>query len=240
MEVTGEKHAEGRSVAVELGWLGEGSGGSSRLRVVISHLCQKGSFSSLLLSAGLGEYKRSSRSLKQLEQKNWAAKFILGEAPSSDSPASVCIRFPLLLRLLWRVRGVKGLWLELLPRCHLLPAGLGLGLFQKGLQRGTWCLCSVSAVSWLLPDLYSWSQTGITTPFYDVVLIRQSKEIDADLKFILGSSDLEAQPHRGKDNGRGSESKMGREQKLHAKRVQGNHQQRSSPSILSTIQVHCA
>lgn len=64
MEVTGEKHAEGRSVAVELGWLGEGSGGSSRLRVVISHLCQKGSFSSLLLSAGLGEYKRSSRSLK--------------------------------------------------------------------------------------------------------------------------------------------------------------------------------
>lgn len=63
-EVVSELQAEGRSVAMGLSWLGEGSGGSRGLPVVISHLCQKGSFSSLALSAGLGEYKRSSRSLK--------------------------------------------------------------------------------------------------------------------------------------------------------------------------------
>lgn len=77
MEVTEERGAEavgvgtvsklqteGKSVTIGLSWLGERSGGSSRLHVAISHLCQKGSFSSLSLSAGLGEYKRSSRSLK--------------------------------------------------------------------------------------------------------------------------------------------------------------------------------
>lgn len=37
---------------------------------------------------------------------------------------------------------------------------------------------------WPHPALYSWAQTGITYPFYDVALIRRSKEIDADLGFI--------------------------------------------------------
>lgn len=40
---------------------------------------------------------------------------------------------------------------------------------------------------WPLPDLYSWAQTGITSSFYDVALIRQSKEIDADLGPIWGA-----------------------------------------------------
>lgn len=56
--------AEGKSVTIGLSWLGERSGGSGVLQGVVSHLCQKGSFSSLSLSASLGEYKRSSRSLK--------------------------------------------------------------------------------------------------------------------------------------------------------------------------------
>lgn len=59
-----ELWAEGKSVTTGLSWLGERSGGSGGLHVVVSHLCQKGSFSSLSLSASLGEYKRSSRSLK--------------------------------------------------------------------------------------------------------------------------------------------------------------------------------
>lgn len=53
-----------KSVSTGLIWVEERSAGSWGLPVVISHLCQKGSFSSLSLSAGLGEYKRSSRSLK--------------------------------------------------------------------------------------------------------------------------------------------------------------------------------
>lgn len=59
-----ELRAEGKSFTTGLSWLWERSGGSGELHVVVSHLCQKGSFSSLSLSAGLGEYKRSSRSLK--------------------------------------------------------------------------------------------------------------------------------------------------------------------------------
>lgn len=61
---TSELWAEGKSVAMVLIWVGERSWGTRGLQGVISHLCQKGSFSSLSLSAGLGEYKRSSRSLK--------------------------------------------------------------------------------------------------------------------------------------------------------------------------------
>lgn len=75
MEITDEKVGfEGSShlrnlgsvsITTRLSWLGEGSfyvrGG---LHITISHLCQKGSFSSLSFSAGLGAYKRSSRSLR--------------------------------------------------------------------------------------------------------------------------------------------------------------------------------
>lgn len=59
-----ELQAEVVSVTKGLSWLGERTGGSRGLHVAISHLCQKGSFSSLSLSAGLGEYKRSIRSLR--------------------------------------------------------------------------------------------------------------------------------------------------------------------------------
>lgn len=38
-----------------------------------------------------------------------------------------------------------------------------------------------------LPGLYFWAQTGITSPFCDVVLIRRSKAIDSDLGFIWGA-----------------------------------------------------
>ena len=61
---TSELWSETKGVTTGSIWEGERSGGSGGLHVVISHLCQKGSFSSLSLSAGLGEYKRSSRSLK--------------------------------------------------------------------------------------------------------------------------------------------------------------------------------
>lgn len=57
-----------------------------------------------------------------------------------------------------------------------------LMLFKKGLPRGT-CTMALEHL-WPLPELYSWAQTGITYPFYDVALIRRSKEIDADLGFI--------------------------------------------------------
>ena len=35
-----------------------------------------------------------------------------------------------------------------------------------------------------LPGLYSWAQTWITSPFCDVEVIRQSKEINTELGFI--------------------------------------------------------
>ena len=61
-----ELWTEGVSVTMgwAMSWWGERSGGSRELHVVSSHLCQKGSFSSVSLIAGLGEYKRSSRSLR--------------------------------------------------------------------------------------------------------------------------------------------------------------------------------
>lgn len=64
----------------------------------------------------------------------------------------------------------------------LPPSFAALGLFKKGLPQST---CTIALwCPWPLPDPYSCAQTRITSPFYDVVLIRQSKEIDADLGFI--------------------------------------------------------
>lgn len=84
-----------------------------------------------------------------------------------------------LRRMALLVGGTAEAWRWKVQHPLAFPA---LMLFKTGLPSGT---CSMAVLPlWPHPALYSWAQTGITYPFYDVALIRRSKEIDADLGFI--------------------------------------------------------
>lgn len=68
---------------------------------------------------------------------------------------------------------------------HLNWLHSSLRFSHWGLHRDALCGSGVSVPRpWPLPGLYSWSQTRITSLYCDVVLIRPSKQIDADLGFM--------------------------------------------------------
>lgn len=93
-------------------------------------------------------------------------------------PGGVSVRSGESLRRMPQVvSGTAEAWRWKVQQPLAFPA---LMLFKTGLPSST---CSMAVLLlWPHPALYSWAQTGITYPFYDVALIRRSKEIDADFR----------------------------------------------------------